>query len=112
MTTSVRHTTGWCALKRGTRLDPDAISDATECGQFVTMRVGSDEREPDCSDCRAVLGLLPTACRTALVCAGHITDDERLPYLAWYEKAKKFRLEKQVRCSECHRFFFSWERRT
>lgn len=55
----VRHRDGWCALKKGERLDPEAISDATACGYFITMRWGNEKREPDCPDCRRVLGLSP-----------------------------------------------------
>lgn len=53
----VQHNDGWCALKRGTKLDPRALHDATECGHVVTMRTGNADRGPTCFDCRKALHL-------------------------------------------------------
>ena len=47
-TVCVLHRAGWCALKVGTMLDPNAISDATACGHFVMMRLGSES--PECAE--------------------------------------------------------------
>ena len=46
-------------------------------------------------------------------CADHITDDETLPYVEWHNKSNEAqeRGERQERCGECSRFFWSWERR-
>jgi hypothetical protein len=53
--TIVRHRDGWCALAAGADLDPDASSDPTLCGLYVTMRTGSGEGIPDCRDCLEIL---------------------------------------------------------
>lgn len=46
-------TKGWCAARR--KLDPKAWSDETLCGHFVTLRIGSGEREPTCKECIAIM---------------------------------------------------------
>lgn len=51
----VKHHEGWCATKDGAKPSKDADGDETECGGFVTMRIGSGIREPDCVECRAAL---------------------------------------------------------
>lgn len=40
-----------CLLKRGHKLDPNAWSDATQCGHFVIGRIGDYRGEPTCPDC-------------------------------------------------------------
>ena len=46
-------------------------------------------------------------------CAWHITEAERLPYLAWHDRAHlaNARGERQVRCPGCGLWVFSFERR-
>jgi len=46
-------------------------------------------------------------------CADHITDDEQLPYVAWHDRSNESKShgEKQEQCSECRRWFWSWEQR-
>ena len=46
-----------------------------------------------------------------MICAEHITEKERLGYLAWMERANQDHRKgrKQRRCSECRRYYFSWE---
>jgi hypothetical protein len=50
---------------------------------------------------------------TRLRCSGHIRDDKRLGYVAWHDKAAEshHRGQRQRQCSECNRFYFSWEKR-
>lgn len=43
----------WCAIEG--KPDPDAIEDATICGQFVVMRIGPERRMPTCAECRTKL---------------------------------------------------------
>lgn len=45
-------------------------------------------------------------------CKQHFTDAEKLPYVAWHEKAAKANAagEKQTQCMTCYRWFFTWER--
>ena len=46
-------------------------------------------------------------------CSDHMTDDQRLPYLYWHPRAAEAirKGEKQRKCAECGRWFFSWEMR-
>jgi len=48
-----------------------------------------------------------------LTCAGHQTDDEKMPYVEWHERSEEARKrgEKQRRCLECSRYFWPWELR-
>ena len=43
----------WCAAK-GTP-DPDAWSDPTLCGHYVTLRIGTESRVPTCPECKQIL---------------------------------------------------------
>lgn len=43
--------TEWCATLRNAHYDPDALHDSTACGYVVTMRIGSEERDPTCEEC-------------------------------------------------------------
>lgn len=52
-----RTTKGWCALKPGAKPDPKASSDQTACDYFVSLRIGLEQREPTCVECRKALGL-------------------------------------------------------
>jgi hypothetical protein len=51
----IQHRDGWCATKDGAEPSEDAWKDPTACGYVVTMRGGSEIREPDCEECRAAL---------------------------------------------------------
>lgn len=51
----VQHRDGWCATRSGAKPSADAWKDATACGCWVTMRMGSEIREPDCEECHAAL---------------------------------------------------------
>ena len=42
---------GWCALRSGDTLDPQAKYDRTACGTFVIERTGAMERRPTCAAC-------------------------------------------------------------
>lgn len=46
-----------------------------------------------------------------LTCAGHQGDAEKLPYIAWHHRSEEARKhgERQQRCSECGRYYWSWE---
>lgn len=41
----------WCATWRTMKPDPDALSDRTACGHWVTMRYDSADRFPTCEEC-------------------------------------------------------------
>lgn len=56
----VKHREGWCAMKGGAVPSENADSDETECGSFVIMRIGSEIREPDCTDCRTAMNAMET----------------------------------------------------
>lgn len=45
----------WCVAKGP--LDPEAWEDATLCGRYVLLRVGSRRRYPTCPECRRKVGL-------------------------------------------------------
>jgi hypothetical protein len=56
----------------------------------------------------------PKSARSArLTCAGHHGDADRLPYVAWHERSAEAKRhgERQERCEECGRYFWSWELR-
>jgi hypothetical protein len=46
-----------------------------------------------------------------LTCEGHRGDANRLPYLAWHARSAEAKKagERQECCSECGRYFWSWE---
>lgn len=48
-----------------------------------------------------------------MTCAGHQTEAQKLPYMAWHHRAHEAhrRGQRQTQCSECKRWFFSWELR-
>ena len=52
-TISVRHRDGWCATRRSNTGYSDTVP--TICGQYVTLPLGLERREPDCSGCEAIL---------------------------------------------------------
>jgi len=54
-------TEAWCALKPGAKASSDASPDPTACGFYVVDRIGMKRREPDCLECRKILGL-PETC--------------------------------------------------
>ena len=67
----VQHRDGWCALRPGAELDPEAWNDPTLCGHVVTMRGGSKRGMPTCAECRALLAcdaVTDTANRRAIHC--------------------------------------------
>jgi hypothetical protein len=43
----------WCALAE--KADPAALKDRTLCGQWVTLRVGCEYRNPTCPECCKLL---------------------------------------------------------
>ena len=47
----IAHQTGWCATFRNARPDPDALTDRTACGHYVSLRWGSKRGKPTCSEC-------------------------------------------------------------
>jgi hypothetical protein len=49
---------------------------------------------------------VPAACRW------HLTEEQRLPYLAWHARAERSRRrgERQTRCPGCSKWIFPWER--
>lgn len=51
--------TEWCATKRGRVPDESATSDETRCNHYVTLRIGSEQREPTCPECRKRMRLEP-----------------------------------------------------
>ena len=46
-----------------------------------------------------------------LKCEGHQGEAEKLPYIAWHERAAEAKKhgEGQERCSECGRYYWGWE---
>ncbi len=56
---------------------------------------------------------LPGSWRPIMACAEHITQDERLYYVEWHNKAEESERkgETQARCGECGLLFFPWEMR-
>lgn len=47
-------------------------------------------------------------------CAWHVSEAERLPYVAWHERAERAlrRGERQTRCAGCGLWIPQWERRS
>ncbi len=52
----VRHRDGWCAVDRDEEPAEGSWTVGTVCGYGVTLPFGYDRREPDCHNCRVLLG--------------------------------------------------------